>query len=127
MSSTTPPRPFDITALFRQLAPLACTATRLHPRPGSPTVHDSSVGVGGPLPWPTDEPWPYPNPPGCPCRAITSSEDASAARPVRRAVFGVRGCARCGAALRADTVGFVVLPRGGDCGGSGPSAFAPLG
>ncbi|MET7889327.1 hypothetical protein ABZT11_42150, partial [Streptomyces avermitilis] len=27
---TTPPRPFDITALFPQLAPLARTATRLH-------------------------------------------------------------------------------------------------
>ncbi|OII69784.1 hypothetical protein [Streptomyces sp. CC77] len=57
MSFTTPPRPFDITALFPRLAPLARTATRLHPRPGSPTVHDSSVG--GPLLWPADEPWPY--------------------------------------------------------------------
>ncbi|MEU0770348.1 MULTISPECIES: hypothetical protein [Streptomyces] len=57
MSFTTPPRPFDITALFPQLAPLARTATRLHPRPGSPTLHDSSVG--GPLLWPADEPWPY--------------------------------------------------------------------
>ncbi|GAA3303774.1 hypothetical protein GCM10020295_53210 [Streptomyces cinereospinus] len=54
---TTPRRPFDITALFPRLAPLARTATRLHPRPGSPTVHDSSVG--GPLLWPADEPWPY--------------------------------------------------------------------
>lgn len=57
MSLTTPPRPFDVTALFPELAPLARTATRLHPRPGSPTVHDSSVG--GPLLWPADEPWPY--------------------------------------------------------------------
>ncbi|MFF3453989.1 hypothetical protein ACFYXH_06575 [Streptomyces sp. NPDC002730] len=57
MSFTTPPRPFDVTALFPQLAPLARTATRLHPRPGSPTVHDSSVG--GPLLWPAGEPWPY--------------------------------------------------------------------
>ncbi|MFJ4467119.1 hypothetical protein ACIP2X_06280 [Streptomyces sp. NPDC089424] len=54
---TTPPRPLDVTALFPQLAPLARTATRLHPRPGAPTVHDSSVG--GPLLWPADEPWPY--------------------------------------------------------------------
>lgn len=54
---TTRPRPFDVTALFPQLAPLARTATRLHPRPGAPTVHDSSVG--GPLLWPADEPWPY--------------------------------------------------------------------
>ncbi|MDF0372356.1 hypothetical protein OM788_002208 [Streptomyces sp. KA12] len=57
MSFTTPPRPFDVTALFPQLAPLARTATRLHPRPGSPTVHDSSVG--GPFLWPAGEPWPY--------------------------------------------------------------------
>ncbi|MFV2119652.1 hypothetical protein ACE14D_14885, partial [Streptomyces sp. Act-28] len=47
MSFTTPPRPFDVTALFPRLAPLARTATRLHPRPGSPSVHDSSVGGGG--------------------------------------------------------------------------------
>jgi hypothetical protein len=45
---TTPPRLFDVTALFPQLTPLARTATRLHPRPGSPTVHDSSVGGGPP-------------------------------------------------------------------------------
>ncbi|MDQ0407149.1 hypothetical protein OIE75_31385 [Streptomyces sp. NBC_01723] len=57
MSRTTPPRPFDVTALFPQLAPLARTATRLHPRAGSPSRHDSSVG--GPLLWPADEPWPY--------------------------------------------------------------------
>ncbi|MFD7973442.1 hypothetical protein ACFV5D_32975, partial [Streptomyces clavifer] len=50
MSFTTPPRPLDVTALFPQLAPLARTATRLHPRPGTPSVHDSSVG--GPLLWP---------------------------------------------------------------------------
>ncbi|WEH29167.1 hypothetical protein [Streptomyces sp. AM 3-1-1] len=57
MPFTTPPRPFDVTALCPQLAPLARTATRLHPRPGSPTLHDSSVG--GPLLWPADEPWPH--------------------------------------------------------------------
>ncbi|MFI1200623.1 hypothetical protein ACH4VR_14410 [Streptomyces sp. NPDC020883] len=57
MSFTTPPRPLDVTALFPQLAPLARTATRLHPRPGSPSVHDSSVGE--PLLWPADEPWPH--------------------------------------------------------------------
>ncbi|MCX5265685.1 hypothetical protein [Streptomyces sp. NBC_00199] len=54
---TTPPRPVDITAVVPQLAPLARTATRLHPRPGSPTPYDSSVG--GPLLWPADEPWPH--------------------------------------------------------------------
>ncbi|WP_338400137.1 hypothetical protein [Streptomyces graminilatus] len=46
-----------MTVVFPQLALLARTATRLHPRPGSPTVHDSSVG--GTLLWPADEPWPY--------------------------------------------------------------------
>lgn len=56
MTRTTPPRPVDIAALFPEIAPLARTATRLHPRPGSPGVHDSSVG--GPLLWPSDEPWP---------------------------------------------------------------------
>ena len=54
---TTPPRPFDITAIFPQLAPLARTATRLFPRPGSPSPQDSSIG--GPLLWPADEPWPH--------------------------------------------------------------------
>lgn len=39
---TTPPRPVDVTALFPPLAPPARTTTRLHPRPGSPTVRDSS-------------------------------------------------------------------------------------
>ncbi|MET8751473.1 hypothetical protein ABZW32_15440 [Streptomyces sp. NPDC004667] len=57
MSRTTPPRPVDVAAVFPQLAPLARTATRLHPRPGSPAPHDSSVG--GPLLWPADEPWPH--------------------------------------------------------------------
>ncbi|MFC8981774.1 hypothetical protein ACFU3J_08730 [Streptomyces sp. NPDC057411] len=54
---TTPPRPFDVTAVFPQLAPLARTATRLHPRPGVPSPQDSSIG--GPLLWPADEPWPH--------------------------------------------------------------------
>jgi hypothetical protein len=57
MSRTTPPRRLDVTAVFPQLAPLARTATRLHPRPGSPSRQDSSVG--GPLLGPVDEPWPY--------------------------------------------------------------------
>jgi hypothetical protein len=56
MTRTTPPRPLDVTSLFPELAGLARTATRLHPRPGHPTVHDSSVG--GPLLWPAEEAWP---------------------------------------------------------------------
>ncbi|MFF4264481.1 hypothetical protein ACFY7Y_03295 [Streptomyces virginiae] len=57
VTRTTPPRPIDVTAVLPQLAPLARPAIRLHPRPGSPSAHDSSVG--GPLLWPADEPWPY--------------------------------------------------------------------
>jgi hypothetical protein len=53
---TTPPRPVHLTAVFPELATMARTVTRLHPRPGSPTVRESSVG--GPLLWPRDEPWP---------------------------------------------------------------------
>ncbi|GIJ44167.1 hypothetical protein Val02_10530 [Virgisporangium aliadipatigenens] len=57
MSRTTPPRPFDITAVFPELREHSATATRLHPRPGAPTAADSSIG--GPLRWPADEPWPH--------------------------------------------------------------------
>lgn len=56
MTRTTPPRPVDIAAVFPEITPFARTATRLHPRPGTPGVDDSSVG--GPLRWPADEPWP---------------------------------------------------------------------
>ncbi|MFJ6799058.1 hypothetical protein [Streptomyces sp. NPDC091268] len=55
MTRTTPPRPIDVASVFPELAGLSRTATRLHPRPGTPTVHASSVG--GPLLWPADEPW----------------------------------------------------------------------
>lgn len=57
MTRTTPPRPVDIGEVLPQLAPLARPATRLHPRPGSPTARDSSAG--GPLLWPAGEPWPH--------------------------------------------------------------------
>nr|WP_119611492.1 hypothetical protein [Streptomyces acidiscabies] len=57
ITRTTPPRPLDITTLVPALTPLARTATRLHPRPGSPSVHDSSIG--GPLLWPTTHHWPH--------------------------------------------------------------------
>ncbi|MER6571892.1 hypothetical protein ABT288_38385 [Streptomyces sp. NPDC001093] len=56
MPRTTPPRPLDITEHFPELAPLARTAVRLHPRAGAPTAADSSVG--GPLLWPAGEEWP---------------------------------------------------------------------
>lgn len=56
IARTTPPRPADVTAVFPELKDLARTTTRLHPRPGDPTAHDSSVA--GPLLWPAGEPWP---------------------------------------------------------------------
>ncbi|MFF1922177.1 hypothetical protein ACFVW8_16615 [Streptomyces sp. NPDC058221] len=56
MTRTTPPRPLDVEALFPELAAFRGTTTRLHPRPGSPDPSASSVG--GPMLWPTDEPWP---------------------------------------------------------------------
>ncbi|MER7763453.1 hypothetical protein [Streptomyces sp. NPDC097619] len=54
---TTPARPVDMAAVFPELAPLARAAVRLHPRPGSPSAGDSSVG--GPLLWPAGEAWPH--------------------------------------------------------------------
>ncbi|MGW1198039.1 hypothetical protein ACWD4B_19700 [Streptomyces sp. NPDC002536] len=84
MSRTTPPRPVDVTAVFPQLAPLARTATRLHPHPGSPSPHDSSVG--GPLLWPADEPWPYCDGPHVPDgNPATSPQDVRLQRRIRAA------------------------------------------
>ncbi|MET7401261.1 hypothetical protein ABZS66_48055 [Dactylosporangium sp. NPDC005572] len=56
MTRTTPPRPLDIAARFPELREHSATATRLHPRPGTPAPADSSVG--GPVLWPAGEPWP---------------------------------------------------------------------
>ncbi|GHJ48936.1 hypothetical protein Cs7R123_62780 [Catellatospora sp. TT07R-123] len=53
---TTPASPVDVAAVLPQLGPFARTTVRLHPRQGSPTVEQSSMG--GPLLWPADEPWP---------------------------------------------------------------------
>ncbi|WP_432874859.1 hypothetical protein ACQPYH_22970 [Kribbella sp. CA-245084] len=52
---TTPPRPLDVAGIFTELGALARRAIRLHPRPGSPSPYDSSVG--GPLLWPANQPW----------------------------------------------------------------------
>lgn len=84
MSRTTPPRPVDVTAVFPQLAPLARTATRLHPRAGSPSPRDSSVG--GSLLWPATEPWPYCDGPHVPDGfPVTSPGDVRLARRIREA------------------------------------------
>ncbi|MDI2128304.1 DUF1963 domain-containing protein [Yinghuangia seranimata] len=57
MSFASPPPMFDIAQLFPELAPLAATSMRLHPRRGKPELRDSSVS--GPLLWPADDPWPW--------------------------------------------------------------------
>lgn len=82
MGLTTPPRPIDVTAVFPQLAPLARTATRLHPRAGSPSPGDSSVG--GPLLWPAAEPWPFCDGPHVPDgNPATSPGDVRLRRRIR--------------------------------------------
>lgn len=83
MTRTTPPRPVDVTAVVPLLAPLARTATRLHPHPGSPSTSDSSVG--GPLLWPADQPWPYCDIPHVPdgVNQATSPEDVRLQRRIR--------------------------------------------
>ncbi|TJZ54251.1 DUF1963 domain-containing protein [Streptomyces piniterrae] len=45
----------DVEQLFPELASLQRQTVRLHPRAGSPTSRDSSVG--GPLLWPEQDPW----------------------------------------------------------------------
>ncbi|MBW4717200.1 DUF1963 domain-containing protein [Saccharothrix obliqua] len=72
MRFTTPDKPVDVAELFPELAGLARTAVRLHPRAGATTVRESSLG--GPLLWPADEAWPvcevdHPDP-----RPLTSAE-----------------------------------------------------
>ncbi|GIG62652.1 hypothetical protein Lfu02_70240 [Longispora fulva] len=56
MTIRTPDRTVHLPALFPELGPLTRTAVRLHPRHGAPTRSDSSLG--GPLWWPSGEPWP---------------------------------------------------------------------
>ncbi|MFC4495630.1 hypothetical protein ACFPA8_15990 [Streptomyces ovatisporus] len=62
MSRTTPPRPLDPEELFPELGDFRLGTVRLHPRPGKPGPQESSVG--GPMLWPTDEPWPVCTRPG---------------------------------------------------------------
>ncbi|WP_354637752.1 hypothetical protein [Kitasatospora camelliae] len=80
MTRTTPERPLDVAAGFPELAGQARTATRLHPHPGAPTVHDSSVG--GPLLWPADEPWPAYESPYPPYGPLTTLADIRTRRAV---------------------------------------------
>ncbi|MGW1996593.1 hypothetical protein [Embleya sp. NPDC001921] len=65
---------------FPELAGLARTTTRLHPYPGAPGVHDSSVG--GPLLWPADEPWPEYESPYLPSGPLTTLADVRTLRAV---------------------------------------------
>ncbi|MDX3799360.1 hypothetical protein [Streptomyces sp. AK04-3B] len=55
MTRTTPARPVAVEAVFPELAAYRGRTTLLHPRPVQPGRHDSHVG--GPLLWPSDEPW----------------------------------------------------------------------
>ncbi|MFJ3635390.1 hypothetical protein [Streptomyces sp. NPDC090112] len=50
------PIPFDVEAVFPELAGTAREVTLLYPRAGQPGPGDSSIG--GPLLWPAGEPWP---------------------------------------------------------------------
>ncbi|MBR7831228.1 hypothetical protein KDK95_33285 [Actinospica sp. MGRD01-02] len=56
MISTVPPRRALLLNEFPELLDYARTAVRLHPRPGTPSGRSSNVG--GPMLWPTGEPWP---------------------------------------------------------------------
>ncbi|MEU5876079.1 hypothetical protein [Spirillospora sp. NPDC047279] len=56
MPHTTRPPVVDITAAIPGLAAYARTAIRLHPRRGTPKMADSHIG--GPLLWPSADPWP---------------------------------------------------------------------
>jgi hypothetical protein len=56
VTRTTPPPADDVAALFPGIEKYAATATRLHPRRGTPDGRGSHVG--GPLRWPAAEPWP---------------------------------------------------------------------
>ncbi|MFF8725566.1 hypothetical protein ACF073_03605 [Streptomyces sp. NPDC015171] len=85
MTRTTPARPLDITAHFPELAPLARTAVRLHPRAGAPAVTDSSLG--GPLLWPAGEPWPTCPEHAGPWHRGTAPEDVRLGRRVLRAAW----------------------------------------
>lgn len=73
-----PARRLDAAGDISALAVLAKMATRLHPRLGAPTVHDSSVA--GPLLWPVDEPWPTCPLAYCPEPPLTTPADVRAAR-----------------------------------------------
>lgn len=71
---TTPPPPFDITTVFPELAELAATAIRLHPRTGRPGVRDSSIA--GPLLWPAGETWPVCGTPHSRTEEVPAPENA---------------------------------------------------
>ena len=57
MTRTTEAAPIDLDQAVPGMGAYGRTVVRLHPRPGNPGVSDSHIG--GPLLWPTDEPWPH--------------------------------------------------------------------
>jgi hypothetical protein len=76
---TTPPPRFDAPALFPDLAGLARTAVRLHPRRGPEPPMDASK-IGGRILWPADEPWPE-------CQYHDAAGNAAGNSPPRRYIF----------------------------------------
>ena len=124
MSRTTPPRPVTIAAVFPELAPLARTTTRLHPRPGKPTPQDSSVG--GPLLWPIDDPWPYCDGPHDPSFApLTTLADVRLLRDMLTAAWNHPGPP--GALLTAEERALVKdLQRGRHGWTNEPIAMLPM-
>jgi hypothetical protein len=56
VTHTTPARLVDLESVYPGLRSLARPATRLHPRRGTPSAGQSSIG--GPPLWPAGEPWP---------------------------------------------------------------------
>ena len=85
----TPPPAYPVARLFAGIEEYAATATRLHPRRGSPDPRGSHVG--GPLRWPAGESWPscaaehvvateVPLPP----RLVSRLERLRASEPARR-------------------------------------------
>lgn len=64
MTRTTPPPPVNVPERLPDLAALARTAVRLHPRRGEVAAAGGSK-IGGAFLWPADEPWPVCTDPTC--------------------------------------------------------------
>jgi hypothetical protein len=124
MTRTTPPRPADVAAVFPRLAPLSRTATRLHPRPGSPSVHGSSVG--GPLLWPADAPWPHCEGPHVPSGRNPRAASVKDVRQWRRVQIAAAGRPRGGPRFTPEESSFIERFRAGTPWPEGPVPMLPV-